>query len=159
MACHGVSGGPTLGQGVCVAAHGLLPPRYLNVAADPVLRDYVLTWDDVIALPRSPDLLISVACSSGRTTVGTGGTRLGLEQGMLTTSTRYIVAPLWSVAQHSSLTWLEAFLNGIGPSASPRDLDISALHRAATLMVRDRHPHPYHWAPYVLTTALRGVKQ
>ncbi|MFF5575680.1 CHAT domain-containing protein [Streptomyces luteogriseus] len=156
--CHGVHGGPTLGPGICVAADGMLPPSHLDLAGDPDLGDFVVSWDDVVKLPHSPGLLVSIACSSGRTVVGSGGSRLGLEQGTLANATRFVVAPLWPVEQQSSLAWVEAFLEPMDLVAAGR-LSLQGVpewHRAATLALAERGSHPYHWAPFALTTALRG---
>lgn len=159
LLCHGVHGGPDLGPGICVAAASILPPSYLDVTADPDLAAFVLSWDDVAQLPHSPDLVVSIACSSGRTVVGAGGSRLGLEHGTLANSTRFVVAPLWPVEQHTSLTWVEAFLEPLDLVTASDDRSLRHLpeiHRSTTLALADQHPHPYHWAPFALTTALRG---
>lgn len=156
--CHGVHGGSSLGPGICVAADGLLPPEQLDVEADPDLADFVLSWDDIVKLPRSPDVLVSIACSSGRTVVSSGGSRLGLEQGSLANATRFVVAPLWPVEQHTSLAWVEGFLEPAlaAPATGLSLQNVPQMHQAATLALAERHPHPYHWAPFALTTALRG---
>jgi tetratricopeptide (TPR) repeat protein len=155
--CHGVHGGSGLGPGICVAAGGILPPSYLNVAADPDLGAFVLSWDDVVKLPHSPDVLVSIACSSGRTVVSSGGSRLGLEQGTLANATRFVVAPLWPVEQQTSLAWVDAFLEPLDLAADRLPLQrLPQMHRAATLALADEYPDPYHWAPFALTTALRG---
>ncbi|WP_409473508.1 CHAT domain-containing protein [Streptomyces sp. HC307] len=157
LLCHGVHGGPELGPGICVAAGGILPPSYLDVAADADLGVFVLSWDDIIQLPHSPALLVSIACSSGRTVVGSGGSRLGLEQGTLANATRFVVAPLWPVEQHSALAWVDALLEPMDLAADQLALQrLPELHRAATLALADKYPHPYHWAPFALSTALRG---
>lgn len=119
---------------------------------DPSLGAFVLTWDDLVGLPRSPDTVVSIACSSGRTVVGSGGARLGLETGLLANSTRFLVAPLWNVEQRSAVRWVRAYT-----AASAASEDPPRAHRLATLQLMDRHPHPYHWAPYAMSTALRGA--
>jgi hypothetical protein len=155
---HGIHGGPHFGPGLCVAAGGHLPPSPLDMSTEPDLAAFVLTWDDVANLPKSPDLLASIACSSGRTVVGVGGTRLGLEHGTLTNSTRFLIAPLWPVEQQSSLTWMRVFLDQMDLAAAgvPAAHDVTRWHQRATMAVADRYPHPYHWAPFLLATALRG---
>jgi CHAT domain-containing protein len=85
--------------------------------------------------------------------VGAGGSRLGLETGSLANSTRFLVAPLWNVEQRSAVTWVRAFASATAGGQPPPQA-----HRAATLALMDAHPHPYHWAPYALSTALRGER-
>jgi tetratricopeptide (TPR) repeat protein len=159
MLCHGVQGGDRLGPGTCVSAGGIQPPSSLDVTKDPDLAAFILNWEDVGKISRSPDLLVSIACSSGRTVAGAGGTRLGLEHLTLANATRFLVAPLWAVDQHSALDWVEAFTESltIASAANSSQLNkVPQMHRAATLALAKEYPHPYHWAAFALTTALRG---
>ena len=160
LLCHGIHGGPGLGPGICVAADGLLPPAQLDVLANPALAAFVLGWSDVATVPRSADLLVSLACSSARAVLGPGGSRLGLEQGTLANATRFMVAPLWPVEQQASLLWTDHFFAPMkqATDVSPAPLDdVPRLHRQATSAVAARYPHPFHWAPFILATALRGI--
>jgi tetratricopeptide (TPR) repeat protein len=159
LLCHGVHGGPRLGPSICVSKDGLLPPAQLDVVADPDLSAFQLSWNDITTVSRSPDLLVTVACSSGRTVMSSGGARLGLEQGTLANATRFVIAPLWPVGQHASLLWVEHFVNSMeqdphGAVVPPHN--VPDLHRSATLALAESHPHPFHWAPFTLATALRG---
>jgi len=160
--CHGVHGGDGLGPGICVSAGGIRPPSRLDITEDPNLAAFILSWEDVGKVSRSPDLLVSIACSSGRTVVGAGGTRLGLEHLSLASATRFLVAPLWPVDQHSALDWVETFLGPLDLVSAANSLrlqNVPEIHRAATLALAEKYPHPYHWAPFALTTALRGGSQ
>jgi tetratricopeptide (TPR) repeat protein len=159
MLCHGVHGGDRLGYGIGVSAGGIQPPSRLDVTKDANLASFILSWEDVGRVPRSPDLLVSIACSSGRTVVGAGGSHRGLEHLTLANATRFLVAPLWPVDQHSALDWVEVFLESLdlasAANSSPPE-NTAQIHRAATLALAEKHPHPYHWAAFALTTALRG---
>jgi hypothetical protein len=150
LLCHGVHGGAVLGPGICVAARGVLPPSYLPVERDPVLSEFVLSWEDLLEVTRSPELLVTVACASGRTSLGRGGSRLGLEQGSLAAGTKFSIAPLWWVDQESSLAWVRAFVE------SSHMLEVPTRYQDVVLRTRSQFPHPYHWAAYTLSTALRG---
>ena len=155
LLCHGVHGGPRLGPGICVAAGGQLPPGSLPLASDPDLGHFILSWEDLVSLPSSPDLLVTIACSSGRTAIGRGGSRLGLEQGSVANASRYVVSPSWKVHQRSALAWVTSFAvavhrDGVEPADACRQ---------ATLTLLQQFPHPYFWAPYLVTTALRGSTQ
>jgi tetratricopeptide (TPR) repeat protein len=157
--CHGVYEDDGLGPGICVSAGGIQPPGRLDIRKDPDLAAFILSWEDVGKVSRSPDLLVSIACSSGRTMVGAGGSRFGLEHLTLANATRFLIAPLWPVDQHSALDWVEAFLEPLNLAAAASSLplqNVPQIHRAATLALAEKHPHPYHWAAFALTTALRG---
>lgn len=149
--CHGVTmSGPGQGPGICLAAHGHLPPSPLPVDSDADLGLFVLSWSDLFDLPRTPSTIVSVACSTGRSLTGPGGTRIGLEQGFLTRGSDTIISPLWNIAQTPALDWLRSFYLHHAPGSD----DVGAAHRAACLEVRRRHPHPFDWGPFLLTRRL-----
>lgn len=159
LLCHGVHGGPDLGPGICVAAASILPPPTWTSRRIPIWRPSYLagtTWPNY-RTPRtwwSPSPARAAAPSWAP-----HGSRLGLEHGTLANSTRFVVAPLWPVEQHTSLTWVEAFLEPLDLVTASDDRSLRHLpeiHRSTTLALADQHPHPYHWAPFALTTALRG---
>jgi CHAT domain-containing protein len=150
--CHGISAtGKGEGPGICLSAYGRLPSSLLPVEADPALGAFVLSWSDLIELERSPQVVVSIACATGRTVIGEGGTRLGLEQGFTARGGGALVSPLWNVGQEGSLLWLRSFYD----HHRPGDLeDIGAAHRAACLATMKDYPHPFAWAPFVLSRRL-----
>lgn len=150
--CHGISAtGKGEGPGICLSAYGRLPPSLLPVEADPSLGIFALSWTDLVELERSPQVVVSIACATGRTVIGEGGTRLGLEQGFTSRGGGALVSPLWNVGQEGSLQWLRSFYD----RHRPGDLeDIGSAHRAACLATMKDHPHPFAWAPFVLSRRL-----
>lgn len=150
LVCHGLSAvGDGRGPGLCVAAHGHLPPSTLPVEEDDELRAFVLGWSELMLLDVAPGVVVTVACSSGRSVTGPGGSHIGLEQGHLNRGGHAIVSPLWNVAQGPALAWLRAFYSAHQPGDAA---DLATSHRAATLAVAAEHPHPFAWAPFVLTS-------
>jgi CHAT domain-containing protein len=149
--CHGVtSASASEGPGICVAAGGTLPPSTLLVERDPALHAFVVTWRDLISLESTPQVVISLACSSGRTRSGRGGTRIGLDQALVGRSTSHLISPVWNVAQASALDWLQAL------TRARTDQPLRDAYRTAVLDLAGRYPHPYHWAPFTLRSHYQG---
>ena len=153
--CHGVHGGRIKGYGICLSDGKRLPPALLSVDDAPEFARFVLGWDDLEQLRSAPLLVVSIACSSGRTVVAPGGVRLGLEQTLFSAGTRSIVSPLWPVDQEASLAWVDSFESAC---SNYPDAPYSEAHRSACLEIKKRYQHPYFWAPFILTGSLFGEK-
>jgi CHAT domain-containing protein/tetratricopeptide (TPR) repeat protein len=153
--CHGIAAvRADEGPGLCVGADGLLPPQWMPVVDDPALHAFVVSWLDLSTLSRTPETVVSIACSSGITGVGVGGTRLGLDQALTANSTRHLISPLWNIAQEPALEWVDSFY---GSRFGTSTVDVMSAYRDATLAVRSSWPHPYHWAPFALNIAFQGA--
>jgi hypothetical protein len=145
LLCHGVASATAAeGPGICVAAHGTLPPAALMVDRDQALHAFVVTWRDLMSLESTPETVISLACSSGRTRSGRGGTRIGLDQALVGRSTSHLISPVWNVAQASALQWLNSLVR------ARAEKPLREAYQTAVLEVADLYPHPYHWAPFTL---------
>lgn len=145
LLCHGVASVTAdEGPGICVAAGGTLPPSALMVDHDASLHAFVVTWRDLMNVESTPETLISLACSSGRTRSGRGGTRIGLDQALFGRSTSHLISPVWNVGQTSALHWLEAFVR------ARAETPVHEAYRAAVIEAAREFPHPYHWAPFTL---------
>jgi CHAT domain-containing protein/tetratricopeptide (TPR) repeat protein len=144
---HGAQSRRLHGRGLCVSDGVVLPRAPLPVDSVPQLRRFVIDAGDLAALGKTPSTLMSLACSSGQTLAGAGGSRIGLDRALLPNGTRTIVAPLWDVNQQSALQTLEEFQGrwieqqGLGPAEHLR---------RAQLAARERNDSLYHWAPLVL---------
>ncbi|HSH77300.1 MAG TPA: CHAT domain-containing protein, partial [Herpetosiphonaceae bacterium] len=146
--CHGTTAGQHRGYGICIAAHGLLPPNNLSVREVLEHVDFILNWEDI---EQSPPTFVSIACSSGITELAKGGVRFGLEQTLFSSGTRHIISPLWDVSQESALYWVRAFY--AAKQAEPT-CSIEDAYRHACLATRHQYPHLYHWGPFVANGAL-----
>jgi CHAT domain-containing protein/tetratricopeptide (TPR) repeat protein len=151
--CHGANAGARKGVGICIADRGDLPPAFLPIEEVPELKRFLLCWDDLEEIQASPELVVSIACSSGLTAIGHAGTRHGLEQILFAKGTRAIVSPLWDVDQEESLRWLQAFIE-IRMSGPGRSL-VEA-HRLACLKMQAKAPnmHPTMWGAFVVSGSL-----
>jgi CHAT domain-containing protein len=70
---------------------------------------------------------------------------LGLMRGFLYAGARSLLLSLWPVNDRSTLIFMDAFyrawLNGQSKPVALRE---------AALKVREKEPHPYFWAPFLL---------
>ncbi len=133
---------------------------YLHVAAHAVFReddphfsalrlaDGWLSLYDLYGLRLKARLVSLSACQSGRTWVGGGDEMVGLVRGFLHAGAASLVVSLWPV--HDTTT---ADLMGEFYAAFRRGEPTPAALRTAMLRVRAAHPHPYHWASFVLVGA------
>ncbi|MBD0692561.1 hypothetical protein BG452_10820 [Streptomyces sp. CBMA123] len=147
LLAHGANSLPAHGRGVCVSDGSTLPPAPLPVEQAAELRRFLLDAADLVTASACPDVVVSIACSSGRSRPGAGGTRIGLERALFAGGTRALVASLWDVDQASALTFVEA-LYAHWTAAPGRPL--ARHYRAALLESRERFEHPFHWAPFAL---------
>ncbi|MDQ1638773.1 MAG: hypothetical protein QOF62_2112 [Pyrinomonadaceae bacterium] len=149
--CHGAYAGTGRGYGVCVSDGHQLPPSLFPIAEVPELERFVLTWDDFEEVASCPDVVISIACSSGLTEVVPGGTRYGLEQTLFGHGTRALISPLWDIDQESGLDWVTTFCRA--QSQNPKQW-IEETYRETALAHKERFPHQYFWGSFTLNGSL-----
>lgn len=144
---HGAEASASSGRGFCVSDGVDLPRAPLAADRDTQLRRFLIDAGDLAMLPKTPATVVSLACSSGLTVPGAGGSRIGLERALLPNGTRTLIAPMWDVDQRRSVDlivdfhrrWVE------DPAAGPAE------HlRQAQLAARERADSLYYWAPFVL---------
>jgi CHAT domain-containing protein len=109
------------------------------------LHDGWLTAADVLALDLDGALVTLSACESARNRVLAGDEIVGLARGFLGAGAATLVASLWLVQDETTSwmmeRWYGRMREGVGRTAALRE---------AQLALRERHPHPYYWAPFVL---------
>lgn len=145
--CHGTTAGLEGGYGICVADEGDLPPRVLSVEEFPDHRNFILSWPDI---EEAPDVVASIACSSGVTEIGRGGVRFGLEQSLFSGGTRTIVSPLWDVEQRSALSWMERFYAN---RFAHTDWTMGQAYQHTCLEMRDQYGHFFFWGPFAMNVS------
>lgn len=127
-----------------LACHGLFRadnPMFSSLK----LHDGWLTAADAIDLDLPGALVTLSACESGRGEVIGGDEVLGLTRAFLGAGAATLVVSLWLAQDETTAelmgNWYERLRGGMGRAAALR---------AAQLEVRERYPHPYYWAPFVL---------
>jgi CHAT domain-containing protein len=109
------------------------------------LHDGWLTAADVLQLDLGGTLVTLSACESARNQVLAGDELIGLTRGFLGAGAATLVASLWLVQDETTSWMMERWYarlgDGVGRAAALRD---------AQLALKERRPHPYYWAPFVL---------
>ncbi|HEV2742693.1 MAG TPA: CHAT domain-containing protein [Rubrobacter sp.] len=109
------------------------------------LHDGWMTAADVMGLDLPGALVTLSACESGRSGVTGGDEILGLTRAFLGTGAATLVVSLWLVQDDTTAELMGDWYGRLGDGERP-----AAALRAAQLEVKDRHDHPYYWAPFVL---------
>jgi CHAT domain-containing protein/tetratricopeptide (TPR) repeat protein len=101
---------------------------------------------DLFGLDLPADLVALSGCGTALDRVEGGDERLGLLRGLYYAGARAVLVTLWDAHDRSAADFLSSFYRRLG--CEP---DTAAAARAAMLDVRERRPHPFHWAPFLLT--------
>jgi tetratricopeptide (TPR) repeat protein len=109
------------------------------------LHDGWLLASDAMGLDLDGTLVALSACESGRSEVVGGDEILGLTRAFLGAGAATLAVSLWLVQDETTADlmgdWYERLRAGEQPATALR---------AAQLELKERHPHPYYWAPFVL---------
>lgn len=105
LLCHGYQNPRSEEVGWILARHGELPSGIPEGAAD-----RGLVWRDCLTLARTPRVMLSAACSSGRAFDAGLGDRLGLFSALRPGGTAAMVAPAWDVDACAVLPVVDALV-------------------------------------------------
>ena len=109
------------------------------------LHDGWLTAADVMQFDLKDALVTLSACETGRSTVFQGDEVIGLPRAFLGAGAAAVVVSLWLVQDETTVTLMTNWYNRLSEGMGR----VAAL-RAAQHALRERYPHPYYWAPFVL---------
>lgn len=109
------------------------------------LGDGYLTLYDLYQLSLPVDLATLSGCSTGRSVVAGGDELLGLVRGLLQAGARSLLLTLWDVQDRSAALLMGSFYARMAAGS-----DRAIALREAMIELRNTHPHPYFWAPFVL---------
>src|SRR5215216_1484932 len=127
-----------------LACHGLFRadnPMFSSLK----LHDGWLTAADVMQLDLAGTLVTLSACESGRNEVLAGDELMGLMRAFLGVGAATLVVSLWLVQDEATARLMENYYERLREGVGPAE----AL-RVAQLAIKNEHPHPYYWAPFVL---------
>ncbi len=130
---------------VHIAAHGFF--RSDNAMFSGIrLGGSDLTLYDLYHLKLPAELVAFSGCVTGLNVIAAGDELLGLARGLFCAGAASLLLALWEVSDRSTAEFMKAFY----------DRFLTAHNRAAALRdairdVRERYPHPVHWAPFVLS--------
>jgi CHAT domain-containing protein len=110
------------------------------------LHDDWLTVSDIYDLDLAADLVVLSACETGTSAVLHGDELIGLTRGFLYAGAQALVTSLWAASDVATARLMATFHQEIAAGVSAR----RAL-RIAQCAALARNPHPYYWAPFILT--------
>jgi CHAT domain-containing protein len=117
------------------------------------LHDGWLTAADVLALDLTGTFVTLSACESGRNDGERGDEILGLTRAFLGAGARSLCVSLWLVEDEASATLMACLYEQLAQGA-----DYSLALRAAQLTLKERLPHPYYWAPFILIGQMASAR-
>ncbi len=109
------------------------------------LADGYFTAFDLFSLVCAANLVTLSGCQSGMTEVTGSDDLLGLMRGFLYAGSQSLLLSLWNVNDESTATLMVNFYEEWQKGATK-----AAALRKAMLRVRENHPNPFHWAPFLL---------
>lgn len=127
-----------------IATHGYFrqdDPMFSGIR----LGDGILSLFDLYQLKLPAELITLSGCATGLSVVADGDELLGLVRGLIYAGAQSALLTLWDVHDHSTAQFMSAFYGHLASCA-----DKAAALRQAALDLREVHPHPYYWAPFVL---------
>ncbi|HUO26792.1 MAG TPA: CHAT domain-containing tetratricopeptide repeat protein [Candidatus Aquilonibacter sp.] len=127
-----------------IATHGYFRqdnPMFSSIR----LGDSYLSLYDLYQLKLSAELVVLSGCATGLNVVKTGDEQIGLVRGLLQAGAQSMILSLWDVHDASTRDFMVAFY-----TALQRGMSKPLALQAAMLELRKKHPHPYHWAPFLL---------
>jgi CHAT domain-containing protein len=130
---------------VHIAAHGFFRgdnPMFSGIR----LSGSYLTLYDLYNLKLPAELVSLSACVTGLNVIAAGDELLGLARGLFRAGAASLLLGLWEVPDQSTAAFMEAFYRRYFSTQNRAE----AL-REAMLDTREKHPHPLHWAPFVLS--------
>ena len=129
---------------VHIAAHGFFRPDNPMFSGIRLGGSY-LTLYDLYHLKLPAELVALSACVTGLNVIAAGDELLGLARGLFRAGAASLLLTLWEVPDQSTAEFMQGFYERI--LGQPNRA--TAL-REAILDLRERYPHPLHWAPFVL---------
>ena len=115
------------------------------------LGDTYLNVYDLYRLRMRAELVTMSGCATGANVAAAGDELLGITRGLFCAGAQTLLLSLWNVHDESTAAFMKLFYGRVREGTPP----VIAL-RDAMLHIRSEYPHPYYWAPFVLT-GKRGV--
>lgn len=109
------------------------------------LGNAYLSLYDLYQLKLDAELVTLSGCATGLNVVTAGDELLGLIRGLLYAGAQSLVLTLWNVHDSSTAWFMCRFYERLQSGHNKRRALQQAMHD-----LRERYPHPYHWAPFAL---------
>ena len=155
--------GPSATQGVLqkrgpqcrlvhIATHGNFRednPMFSGV----LLGDSYLSLYDLYHLRLPVELVTLSGCSTGLNVIVGGDELLGLVRGLLYAGAQSLLLSLWDVHDRTTATFMKTFYRKFQEHP-----DKAAALQGAMRELREKQPHPFYWAPFILLGKAAEVK-
>jgi CHAT domain-containing protein len=109
------------------------------------LADSVVSLYDLYKYRLPAELITLSGCATGMNVIAGGDELLGLVRGLFAAGAGSLLLTLWDVDDESTAEFMASFyerrLKGMSSPAALQGIN----------ELRKKHPHPYYWAPFVLT--------
>src|SRR6267142_892951 len=139
--------GPSIGL-LHIATHGIYRqdnPMFSGIR----LGDGYLYLYDLYQM-RIPARLVTLSgCATGMNVVAAGDELLGLQRGLFCAGASTLLLSLWDVHDETTAELMSSFYSHFTASN-----DMAGSLRFAMQVIRAKHPHPYYWAPFLLSRQL-----
>lgn len=126
-----------------LACHGMFRSDNPMFSALKLNEGWLLA-SDVTKLDLDGATVTLSACESGRNVVVGGDEILGLTRAFLGARAATLLVSLWIVHDHTTAPLMQHFYEALRTGIPPAQ----AL-REAQMTTREKHPHPYYWAPFI----------
>jgi CHAT domain-containing protein len=127
-----------------IATHGFFRPD-APMLSGIRLGDTFMTLTDLYQLRLDADQVTLSGCSTGLNVIAPGDEMIGLMRGLLFAGARSLLLTWWDVSDGSTAEFMKAFYGRCF-----NHMDAASALQGAMQELRERHPHPYYWAPFAL---------
>ena len=107
------------------------------------LGDGPISVYDLYELQLPAELVTLSGCSTGVTVVAGGDEQLGLVRGLLYAGARTVLLTLWDVHDSSTSEFMTTFYDRL-----QRGWSRARAVQQGMRELRERHAHPFYWAPF-----------
>ena len=139
-------------ESVHLATHAILnkdSPLFNALITSPIPgQPSRLSLYELTEMKLKARLVVLSACETGLGELRSGDEITSLTRMFLQAGADTVVASLWSVSDRTTAQLMKDFYQRLSAGQSP-----AGSLRSAALGVRKLYPHPYYWAPFVLTGA------
>jgi CHAT domain-containing protein len=104
-----------------------------------------LSLYDMAHLQLPVELVVLSGCATGLNVVTPGDELMGLVRGLLQAGAQSLVLSLWDVHDDSTKEFMVEFYTELQQGRSRAEA-----MQMASIRLRERRPHPYYWAPFLL---------
>ncbi|MGB7623460.1 MAG: CHAT domain-containing tetratricopeptide repeat protein [Terriglobia bacterium] len=127
-----------------IASHGLFRndnPMFSSI----YLGSSCLSLFDIYNIELDADLVTLSGCGTGMNRIVSGDELVGLVRGFLYAGTRSLLVSLWNVYDRSTAELMRAFYTHL-----KHNRNITQSLSCAMREIKEKYPHPYYWAPFIL---------